>query len=349
MHPALIDISPHELTAGMMASDKLSTLHHLFATEGYVVVTNLISAEVCAQLEDAFLQDVAAIRERAALTPHERQTAVGHLQLGARRYAPFVSRELVANNVIEHVISELLGRSAWLGFYSGNVNCPGSGHQPVHFDRPFTWRSPSEAQDAGQPWPPPTTTVSCSLALTDINQTSGATEIYPGTHRETAVTQWPRGERPEKHPKLVERWGPPQSMRIPAGGVCFRDPRMWHRGVPNTSSVPRPMIALTYHSVLMKHWRGLLVSDLNMADQARCAGDDSLRVLDDGSLGDGRLLFDITSRPAFERPSLHGIDRNTRFVKAPLQVNHFLDNHTIGGARVIPGETISPYPDGGST
>ncbi|NKB97907.1 MAG: hypothetical protein GKR90_05350 [Pseudomonadales bacterium] len=221
MNANLIEISPDELVAGTLAQDKLSTLHQLFRKHGYVVVTNLVSRGVCAQLREAFIEDVAAIRRRSDLTPHEQRTAVGHLQLGPRRYAPFVSRELVANNIIENVVLEILGSSAWLGFYSGNVNCPNSGHQPVHFDRPFAWQSESEAHDAGQLWPPPPITLSCSIALTDINEMSGATEIYPGTHQETAVTQWPRGERPERHPDLLELWGPPQRMCIPMGESVF--------------------------------------------------------------------------------------------------------------------------------
>ncbi|NKB97908.1 MAG: hypothetical protein GKR90_05355 [Pseudomonadales bacterium] len=106
------------------------------------------------------------------------------------------------------------------------------------------------------------------------------------------------------------------------------------------------MIALTYHSAMAKHWRGLLAQDLDCADQARCSADNTLRVLDDGSLGDGRLVFDGSTRPAFEQSSQHGIDRNMRFVDVPSRVNHFLDNHTLGGARVVAGESISPYPDG---
>ncbi|MBV7335052.1 phytanoyl-CoA dioxygenase family protein [Chloroflexi bacterium TSY] len=158
-------------------------------------------------------------------------------------------------------------------------------------------------------------TVSCSVALSNITKDSGATEIYPGTHRETAVVNWPRGERVEYHPELVAQWGPPSRMAIPAGGICFRDPRMWHRGVPNHGDMTRPMIALTYHSGLAKHWRGLLVPDMSQEDRQHCEEDPSLRVMDDGTLGDGRLVFDESARAAFESvDKIHGVYRNVRGV-----------------------------------
>ena len=347
MDETRFDITKSEREAGALTPEKLAKIRKSFETIGYAVVGGLISPDTCKLLHQSVLEDVDLIRTRPDLTGHEQRTGVGHLQLGLRRYAPYVKSELVANPLIECIVAGLLGKGAWLGFYSGNVNTPGSGNQPLHFDRPFAWKTEAEATAAGQPWPPPTITVSCSVALADITEDGGATEIYPGTQHETAVTNWERGDRPEYHPDLVAQWGPPARMTIPAGGICFRDPRMWHRGVSNPMDVPRPMIALTYHSGLAKHWRGLLVPDMSDADKARCEADSTLRVMDDGELGDGRLAFAESTREAFEAtPNLHGVSRNARFIAAPYTVNHFVDAHLLGGARVAKDGPISPYPEG---
>lgn len=338
-------VSAEERHAGTLSKDKLSQIHESFQTIGFAVVADLISKQAQDLLFQAAQEDVIAIRQRDELTTHERHTGAGHLQLGPRRYGPYVNADLVANLLIESVIAELLGEGAWLGFYNGNVNCPGSDFQPLHFDRPFAWKTEAEAKAAGQSWPPPTTTVSCSIALSEITEATGATEIYPGSHRETAVTKWKPGEQPGKHPELVSEWGPPASMTIPAGGVCFRDPRMWHRGVPNLSASPRPMLALTYHSGLSKHQSGLLVDDMSPEDRRRCHEDPALKLLQSGEIGDGRLVFDESARTTFESvPNSHGIYRNARFVAAPESVNHFLDAHLLGGARVIQSTEITPYP-----
>lgn len=343
------EVTQQEREAGTLSPDKLQKIRHSFETSGYAVVGGLISAETRELLFESILEDVALIRTRSERTQHEKRTGVGHLQLGLRRYAPYVKSELVANPLIESIVAKLLGSGAWLGFYNGNVNTPGSGYQPLHLDRPFAWKSESEAKAAGQPWPPPTITVSCSVALVEITEENGATEIYPGTHHETAVTQWQPGERPENHPELMQKWGPPSAMTIPAGGICFRDPRMWHRGVPNRTDQTRPMIGLTYHSPLAKHWKGLLVPDISEDDKRRLEADPSLRVMDNGELGDGRLLFDESARPAFEATeNKHGVYRNARFVEAPSTVNHFVDAHLLGGARLVKVGQVTPYPEGDS-
>ena len=136
------------------------------------------------------------------------------MQLGPRRYAPYVRPDLVANLPMESIIAAVLGRGAWLGFYNGNVNCPGSTFQPLHMDRPFSWKTPEEAALAGQSWPPPTTSLGCSIAVEAITIENGATEVYPGTHRATEVIDLPRGSRLEDHPDLLARWGPPVRMTI---------------------------------------------------------------------------------------------------------------------------------------
>ena len=161
----------------------------------------------------SILEDVEIVRSSGELTPHEKNTGVGHLQLGLRRHAPYVCADLASNPLIESVVAEILGGGAWLGFYNGNVNCPGSTFQPLHFDRPYSWKSRELAEADGQPWPPPTTTLSCSVALAEITAESGATEIYPGSQRETEVATWTTNRLKER-PDLLEAWGPPARMEI---------------------------------------------------------------------------------------------------------------------------------------
>ncbi|MEM1229612.1 MAG: phytanoyl-CoA dioxygenase family protein [Pseudomonadota bacterium] len=324
---------------GALPAQALTRLSERLASDGYVIIAGLIRPDACQRLRAAVLEDVARVRADAQLTPHEKHTAPGHLQLGLRRYAPFVAAEVVANPLIEQMVAQTLGARAWLGFFNGNVNCPGSGHQPLHFDRPFSWRSAEEAAADGVSWPPPTTTLSCSIALTDITVETGATEIYPGTHRETACADWTQN-RLAPYPELIERWGPPQAMEIPAGGVCFRDPRMWHRGMPNHDAQPRPMPALTYHSARALHWQGRMLHDVDPSVLNQCQANPHFRVLADGTAGDARLVFHRSAEDAFLEPSLHGVERNVRFVDAT--VDHLHDAHRVGGARI----SARTSPDG---
>ena len=338
-------VDEQERARGSLTATKLAEVLAAIEERGFAVLAGVISADTCERLAEAILEDTARVRAAGQRTQHEERTGVGHLQLGLRRYAPWVSADLVANPLIECVVAGVLGEGAWLGFYNGNVNCPGSTHQPVHFDRPFSWTSAEAAARDGERWPPPPTTLSCSVALQAITRENGPTDIWPGSHHETAVIGWPRGTRVSEHPELLASWGDPEQMTIPAGGVCLRDPRMWHRGVPNPGDTPRPMMAVTYHSRRGRHWRGLLQPNLEPSTRARLEADSTLRVLDSGDLGDGRLVFHESARPAFEAsPNLHGVNRNVRFVDDPLFVNHFLDAHLTGGARIVEGRDLQVLP-----
>lgn len=336
-------LSEEEKCSGNVSSETLSAIIGDIRRFGYAVVEDLISEETCELLTESVLEDVELIRATGEQTTHEKLTGEGHLQLGLRRYAPYVRADLVANNLIECIVAGVLGPEAWLGFYNGNVNCPGSAHQPLHFDRPSSWKTPEDAAQDGKSWPPPATSLSCSIALEEITEENGATEIYPGTHRETEVIGWPPGERLSNHPELVQKWAPPRRMAIPAGSVCFRDPRMWHRGVPNSATMPRAMIAATYHARSCKHWRGIYVQDLEPHISEKLENDPSLRIMDDGELGDGRLVFQSDVRAVFESTdNPHRIDRNVRFIDPPERVNHFHDAHMPGGAGVVQSAEISP-------
>ena len=326
-------ITDEERDAGNIDSDKLMSIVDDISMQGYAVVADLVSEETRRLLMESVCEDAEAIHATGKLTPHEKHTGEGHLQLGLRRRAPYVRSDVLTNPLIEHIVVGVLGDHAWLGFYNGNVNMPGSTSQPLHFDRPYTWKTKAEAEVAGESWPPRGTTLSCSIALEDITSRNAATEIYPGSHLETVVASWPRGERPDTHPDLLEKWGPPARMEIPAGGICFRDPRMWHRGMPNTSDQVRPMIGMTFHAALGNHWRGTLVRELVTEDVARLEEDSHLRVMDDGTIGDGRLVFEESAREVFDQhPSSHGIGRNVRFVR---RLDHRVDAHLVGGARVL--------------
>jgi hypothetical protein len=56
------------------------------------------------------------------------------------------------------------------------------------------------------------------------------------------------------------------------------------------------------------------------------------------------LIFQSDVRAIFDNtPNPHEINRNVRFVDLPARVNHFVDAHLLGGARIVHGEIT---PDG---
>ena len=77
-----------------------------------------------------------------------------------------------------------------------------------------------------------------------------ATELWPGTHRDTRTY---RSDRPSQPGRIPDEWLAARRMEVPPvqvsqrkGSVLLRDIRLWHGGVPNSTGRPRVMLAMCY-------------------------------------------------------------------------------------------------------
>jgi hypothetical protein len=75
-----------------------------------------------------------------------------------------------------------------------------------------------------------------NVAAVDTTIENGAIDVLPGTHRKFYKYWRFAWERPYKN-----------TTRLPLaqGDVLIRTSNLWHRGMPNMTSVPRPMLAFT--------------------------------------------------------------------------------------------------------
>jgi hypothetical protein len=76
-----------------------------------------------------------------------------------------------------------------------------------------------------------------NVAVVDTDLVNGAIDLIPKTHKKFYKYWRFAVERPYR-----------QSSRISMsqGDVLIRSSNLWHRGMPNRSAVPRPMIAMTF-------------------------------------------------------------------------------------------------------
>jgi hypothetical protein len=77
----------------------------------------------------------------------------------------------------------------------------------------------------------------CNVAVVDTDLVNGAIDVLPGTNRE-----WYKFWRYaiERKYKLTTR------VPLAQGDVVVRKSTLWHRGMPNKSATPRPMMAITF-------------------------------------------------------------------------------------------------------
>lgn len=235
--PVTIQASEAERSLGKYEPHSIKLAHTALAEDGIVVLENIVHLDLIATLRERVLADVDRIVSRRD-APFNWNP--GNVQQGAPPFPPFLYRDVLANDFVIQVTKSLLGSGMTNSFYSGNTAMPGEFRQPVHADSGQLWPNLSVA-------PPPYALV-VNVGLVDMSPENGSTEIWPGTHLDTSVV-FQDGDI-EVRPDVLEARravAPPYQPAVPVGSVVIRDIRLWHAGMPNRTSSPRPMLAMIHY------------------------------------------------------------------------------------------------------
>jgi ectoine hydroxylase-related dioxygenase (phytanoyl-CoA dioxygenase family) len=189
-----------------------------YASNGYFVVRNVVSRERLTELHAALAQEFERASRSGALFSGGGQLS-GHLNCFPGSGARFIYDTLQNHGIIA-LIKELDPRALRMPNVGCNFNLPGSHTQHYHIDRPFN-------RDF----------MIANVAVVDTVIANGATELIPGTHK-----------RFYKYTQFVLERRHRDGVRIPLaqGDVLIRSSNVWHRGMTNRTSVPRPMLAMTW-------------------------------------------------------------------------------------------------------
>jgi hypothetical protein len=228
-----VTITPEERGTGEMTPAHLSEALGAIRADGYVVLEDVVPHEPLDILSERMLEDA----QRLIRAQHWGGAGrlPGHLQQGPPPFAPYIFPEVVANRFVIQVTKALLGEGVYNSFYNGNTNCPGSQKQPLHGDGRHLWRHMETAH--------PTAAVVVNICPLGASEENGAVEMWPGTHMVTEGD----GHITEEIEEARRRVVPPVRGSMKKGSALIRDVRLWHRGVPNPSDRPRPMIAMVHH------------------------------------------------------------------------------------------------------
>lgn len=250
-----IQVTQDEYAAHKLADDTLAAAVEAIDTDGYVVLGNVIDPAVLDALKPKLDDDTEELLRRGKWGGAGHRP--GHLQQAMPRSKQHIHPELVTNPLIIGVTAAVLGEGVHNHFYNGNTNMPGSQTQPLH-------------RDTGHLWPNlihPTTSIVINVSPVDVDESNGATEIWPGTHKVPGSTQVSEAEEAERRAVA-----PPVRAVARKGDAVLRDIRMWHRGVPNNSSEPRHMIGMVHSKWF--YFRGTSIPVT--ADAAHAFDDDVL-------------------------------------------------------------------------
>jgi hypothetical protein len=191
-----------------------------FAEEGFLVFRGVVPREGLADLHLLMRREFERVRLAGTLFSGGG-TLAGHLNCVPGQAARFVYDRLVQAGIID-VVRSLSDQPLRLPNLGCNFNLPGSVVQHWHMDRPFT-RS----------------FLIANVAVVETTLENGAMEAIPGSHRRFYPYWQFTLERAAMHLP---------SRRIPLGqgDVLVRTSSLWHRGMPNRTAQPRPMLAFTW-------------------------------------------------------------------------------------------------------
>lgn len=228
-----------------------------FLREGYVRFENAVSESIVQTVHDDILDEF----ERAKTS---RGLAVGGSASGHLNCFPGAASKPVWDAVVEagifDFVRSLSKQPLGLPNVGCNLNLPRSHPQNEHIDGYYA--SPFFV---------------VNVATVDTDLTNGAMEVLCRTHR-----------RDYKYWQLA--WERPQRRRVclKRGDALVRVSTLWHRGMPNPSATPRPMLAFTWE-------------------------DGGSKLSDPYALHDGRIAF-LPNRYASD---LRGRLRERAFIAAP--------------------------------
>ena len=253
-------LDPEEIAGWKLSDQHLEDAIRELRVTGYVILESVLDAPRVQELHRAFME----IFERyvAEIGDNRGKQRQGGVPLPIE--GVFAAPDVIGNALVIDLFERLLGPDLVCSYFASDTPMPGSEYQPVHRDGKDLF--------PGVPVTVPPYMYELNIPLVDFREDNGPTEVWPRTHllADFPLLEQKRDElrvgngqlkvttetgRPvsilasEFRNSGVQDFAsglPGQPVLMPAGSFLLRDPRMWHRGTPNRSSEPRPMLSLAY-------------------------------------------------------------------------------------------------------
>ncbi len=211
--------------AASPTSDRLADAVAAFRRDGVVVIEDVVDPALLARCRDEIERDYSA--EQLAgkgsfgLDTDPRRFSVALVADGA-----LAERDVLVNPLLLDFARALIGDDPVMDSFGLLMSLPGAPDQRTHFDAMLFPETPLD-----RVLPP--TTIAISMPLVVMDETSGSTAFWRGSHRGGAAS----GD-------------PDFAPRVAVGSVLLWDYRIVHRGLANRGDRPRPVL----FSALCREW-----------------------------------------------------------------------------------------------
>jgi hypothetical protein len=214
------------MTQGRLSPDRIDALAREVIDDGHCILRGHLPVEKLRRWNEVF-------------TPllEEHVAREGHLQnRGSERYyvtlpfiEPFADPEIFADPDLLAIAARLVGEDMTMVQLATDTPLKGSDYQDIHRDTRSLF--PEWEQET------PPYQLAVNFPLADVTEENGPFEVAAGTHmvsKEEGMRLIESGER-RLEPVLLK-----------LGDLMIRDVRHLHRGTPNRTDQPRPMVVIGY-------------------------------------------------------------------------------------------------------
>ena len=189
---------------------------HEFESNGYLVFRDVVGGATLAEVQARLVTEFARVKAEGRLFAGGGSVS-GHLNCFPGEGARVVYEALEARGIID-LVRALSSQPLRMPNVGCNLNLPHSSPQNEHVDG-----------YAATPF------LVANVAVVDTGLDNGAMEVMPGTHR-----------RDYKYWQLLASRPKRVRLQMSRGDVAIRTSTLWHRGMPNHTEQPRPMLAFTW-------------------------------------------------------------------------------------------------------
>ena len=211
----LNDLEP---SATLVRLPNVEQLKQTFAEDGYLVFRDVVSAERLKSLHARLSEEFEEARRSGRLLVGGG-TISGHLNCFPGEESRFAYEALEQHGIID-LVKTLFPKATRRPNVGCNFNMPHSVAQHYHADRNYLDHF-----------------MIANVAVVDTTIQNGAIDMIPGSHKKFY-----------KYWRFALEGVARKSLRIEMkrGDVLVRTSNVWHRGMPNFTDAPRPMLAFTW-------------------------------------------------------------------------------------------------------
>jgi ectoine hydroxylase-related dioxygenase (phytanoyl-CoA dioxygenase family) len=249
LRPMVHDYPPGSSTAEGIVRTLTEKQIQDFNASGYLLLEDAVSASQLAQLQrdmSAWSEESRAHKTNYGETINQKprfdldpthspqhpalRRINAPIEVSAAHFAVATDSRMV------DAVADLIGPNVKLHHTKTNSKQPNT-VTPVkyHQDFPFTPHSNDDV-------------VTALLFLDDIDESNGALEVIPGSHRGPIYSIWSDGQFNGFIDEAIEQQLQPQAKALsgPAGSVCLMHTRLMHGSAPNASDRPRTLFICVY-------------------------------------------------------------------------------------------------------